>query len=298
MPRQSGAYAAELLGEYIHAEATPLEDVLILEHIIVHRGWGVGSEAKILARTWLKAFNTRAVKIHNEAIRARTFISFTFSPASESHIQGACYALPNDSDAVKADKRKRANALPMLDAVRALTPRDFEFLCGLVLRCFGVDVPNVSQSAGDQGVDFYGHAGFGELITQTTLPGAVEGPIRVWIVGQAKRYRETKVSTGDLRELVGSVELSRAKIHSAYDDPLKNLEVRLCDPIFYMMITSGQFTAGSRNLIERSGIIAMDGLQLCQFLADHGKGGGVNGFDEAAFCAEVDAVKSQLEANV
>lgn len=285
-----------MLGEYIDAEATPLEDVLILEQIIVHRGWGVGPQARTLARTWLKAFNARAVRIHNDAIRARTFLSFTFSPASENHIQGSCYALPNDSDAVKADKRKRANALPMLEAVRDLSPRDFEFLCGLVLRCFGVDAPNVSQSAGDQGVDFYGHASFGELITQTTLPGAVEGPIRVWIVGQAKRYRETKVSTGDLRELVGSVELSRAKIHSAQDDPLKNLNVRLCDPIFYMMVTSGEFTSGSRSLIERSGIIAMDGLQLCQFLADHGKGGGTDGFDEAAFLAEVEELKAQVEA--
>lgn len=295
MPKPGGAFAADLLGEYINAEATPLEDVLILEHIIVDRGWEKGSEARTLARTWLKAFSARAIKIHNESIKACTFITFTFSPASENHIQGSCYALPNDSDSVKADKRKRANALPMLEAVRELSPRNFEFLCGLVLRCFGVDFPNVSQSAGDQGVDFYGHAGFGELISKTTLPGAVEGPIRVWIVGQAKRYRETKVSTADLRELVGSVELSRAKIHSAHDDPLKNLEVRLCDPIFYMMITSGEFTSGSRNLIERSGIIAMDGLQLCQFLSDHGKGGGIDGFDKASFVAEIEEIKTQIQ---
>lgn len=195
MPKPGGAYAAELLGEYIDSEATPLEDVLILEQIIVHRGWGEGPQAGVLARTWLKAFNARAVSIHNEAFRARNFISFTFSPASDSHIQGSCYALPNDSDAVKADKRKRANALPMLEAVRDLSPRDFEFLCGLVLRCFGVDLPNVSESSGDQGVDFYGHVGFGELIEQTTLPGSVEGPIRVWIVGQAKRYRQTNTET-------------------------------------------------------------------------------------------------------
>ena len=163
-----------------------------------------------------------------------------------------------------------------------------------MLASFGVDLPNVSEGSGDQGVDFYGHAGFGELIADTTLPGSVEEPIRVWIIGQAKRYLETKVSTADLRELVGSVELSRAKVHSGKRDPLQNLKVRLCDPIFYMLVTSGDFTGGSRELIEKSGIIAMDGVQLCQFLADHGKGGGAAGFDEQALLAEIEEMKDRV----
>ena len=294
MPRPGGIYAAELLGEYVGPEDDPVEDIVLLTRIINHQGWASGAEARNQAAEWLARFSAKAIKIHNDAAEQRRFITFTFSPASSSHIQGSCYCLPVDGDQVRADKRKRANAVPMLEAVRQLSHRDFEFLCGLVLAKFGVDAPNVSQGSGDQGVDFYGHAGFGELISKTALPGSVEEPIKVWIIGQAKRYRETKVSTSDLRELVGAVELSRAKVHSAADDPLKNLKVRLCDPIFYMLVTSGEFTAGSRNLIERSGIIAMDGMQLCQFLADHGAGGGSSGFDLQAFLEEIDSIKSAV----
>lgn len=294
MPNPGGTSAAELLGDYVGAEDPPIEDVLILEKIIIDQGWASATDAKTQARGWLKRFSGRAVAIHNEAAENRRFISFTFSPASDSHIQGSCFPLPGEDEKTRGDKKKRANALPMLDVVRELSPRDFEFLCGLVLASFGVESPNVSRGSGDQGVDFYGHASFGSLIADSVLPGSVEEPIRIWIVGQAKRYRETKVSTADLRELVGSVELSRAKVYSTQRDPLNNLSVRLCDPIFYMLVTSGDFTSGSRQLIERSGIIAMDGLQLCQFLADHGMGGGINGFEKNALLEEIEEIKKRV----
>lgn len=40
----------------------------------------------------------------------------------------------------------------------------------------------------------------------------------------------------------------------------------------------------------------MDGLQLCQFLADHGLGGGEAGFDRSALMAEIDAIKQEIDA--
>lgn len=294
MPKPSGTSAAELLRKYISPEAPPVEDVRVLAAIIVGEGWAPDAVSRALAAEWRDRFVSKARQIHNDAASARSFITFTFSPASDSHIQGSCYALPDDPESIRADKKRRANALPMLEAVENLSHRDFEFLCGLVLAQFGVAEPNVSVGSGDQGVDFYGKAPFGKLIAKSTLPGSVEDPIDVWIIGQAKRYLETKVTTAHLRELVGSVELSRTKIHSAKEDPLKNLKVRLCDPVFYMMITSGRFTSGSRTLIERSGMIAMDGIQLCQFLADHGIAGGAAGFDADAFADAIEEIKERV----
>lgn len=241
---------------------------------------------------WLPLFRTRLYRLHTDAAEGPYVICFTFSAANESYIQGSCYALKSDTEEVRRDKKRRANALPMLAALRALSDRDFKFLCGLVLKKFGVAEPNVTRGSGDQGLDFYGQAPFGSLIAKTTLPNTVEQAIRVWIIGQAKRYIKTKVTTAALRELVGSVELSRSGVHASPEDPLKNLNVRLCDPIFYMMITSGEFTRGSAALISRSGVIGMDGLQLCLFLADHGLGGGEAGFDAAVLASEIDEIKN------
>ena len=40
----------------------------------------------------------------------------------------------------------------------------------------------------------------------------------------------------------------------------------------------------------------MDGLQLCQFRADHGLGGGEAGFDRSALMAQIDETKQEIDA--
>jgi len=102
------------------------------------------------------------------------------------------------------------------------------------------------------------------------LPGFYT-TLSVWLVGQAKHYKETKVATPDIRELVGSVELARAR---AFAKPasLPNLEMRLCDPVFYLFFTTGKISRDGWALMKASGVVGMDGAMIAAFLADHDVG--------------------------
>ena len=54
----------------------------------------------------------------------------------------------------------------------------------------------------------------------------------------AKHYRRTQVTTGDVRELVGSKELLVAKIFSTVDERYKELRLRLYAPTAVALITT------------------------------------------------------------
>ena len=142
-----------------------------------------------------------------------------------------------------------------------------------MLRFFGVADPQLTRRSADGGIDFYGQAPFGKVLASKALPAGVEKDLKVWLVGQAKHYKAMKVSVKDLRELVGSTELAKSHIFAGDTDPNKGFVPRLCDPIFYMLVTSGEFTRDSYDLISGSGIIVMDQMMLAQFLADNGVGG-------------------------
>ncbi|SMX81870.1 hypothetical protein BSP239C_01428 [Brevibacterium sp. 239c] len=102
------------------------------------------------------------------------------------------------------------------------------------------------------------------------------------MVGQAKHYQKTKVSTPDLRELVGSVQLARAKAFADDGRALQGLDLRACDPVFYLFFTTGTITLDGYKLLKASGVVSMDGAQLAAFLADNDIGITDGDFDESA----------------
>lgn len=141
----------------------------------------------------------------------------------------------------------------------------------------------VSRRSADQGVDFFGRVPFGEIMKPSAIGSGAERQLKLWLVGQAKNYSASQVSTKDIRELVGSVNLARSKTYAGSIDPLSKLEMRTCDPVFFLFFTTGKLSKDAWSLLSKSGVVAMDGAQLAVFLADHGVGV-VNGrFDEVEF---------------
>jgi len=59
-----------------------------------------------------------------------------------------------------------------------------------------------------------------------------------WIA-QAKHYKRTQVTTGDVRELVGSKELLVAKASSKVDERYKELRLRMYAPTAVAHISTG-----------------------------------------------------------
>ena len=88
------------------------------------------------------------------------------------------------------------------------------------------------------------------------------------MVGQAKHYNMTQIGTEHIRELVGSVSLARAGVYGSGTNPLSDLNVRVADPIFLMFFTTGTISANAWQLLNRSGVIGMDGEMIAAFLAD------------------------------
>lgn len=266
------AGAADEIDNFVNVVSPPRRAAELLTEIIVAKGWYSGDDAAERASAWLNAFVRHLKRREARTRELGSFVRYAFNSADDDFIQGSSFCEPGDDPAMVEAKRLRANTIPIAAHFDALSPTDFETLCGGVLRLFGVADPQVSRRSADGGIDFYGQAPFAQVLAHDKLPAGVEKDLRVWIVGQAKHYKSVKVTTKELRELVGSTELARSKVFAGNTDPLDAMMARICDPVFYMIITSGKFTADSRDLISKSGIIAIDQLQLAQLLADNGIG--------------------------
>lgn len=273
--------ALELIEHYVSLVSPPKSARDILEEIVIDQNWGVGDDAKELAERWANSFTARARTQLNEAIEQGEFQAYSFNSGNADYIQGSCFVEPHDSQEIRYAKIKRSNCLQLYEAIKARTADDLEILCKRMLTLLGVKEPEGTPRSGDGGVDFYGYSDFGFILKEEILPAGAEKNMRVWFVGQAKHYTKTQVSTKDVREIVGSVELARAKLFANSDDPMQRFQAKLCDPVFSIFVTTGRFSRDSKSLMAKAGIVAMDGPQLGQFLADNGVG-----LVNDSFCAE------------
>ncbi|WP_324260964.1 restriction endonuclease [Altererythrobacter sp. H2] len=277
------AAALDAIGRYLEIEAGPIAVRALLVNIIVGERWLVGDEAAEKAQKWERSLLVRARAHLNACINDGSFIAFTFNTLNPEYIQGACYCEPSDPPDIVEAKRRRRNSIKLFDAIRVKTANDLEILCVRLLTLLGVKDPRHTPRSGDGGIDFYGFSDFGYILKPEILPAGAEKNMRVWFVGQAKHFDKTGVSTKDIREIVGSAELARAKLFAGKNDPVRFFSAKLCDPVFSMFVTTGEFSRDSKDLMKKSGIIPMDGPQLGQFLADNNVGLIGEEFDDSAF---------------
>ena len=152
--------------------------------------------------------------------------------------------------------------------------------------CSGSSKPVLTQYRADQGIDFFGRMSIADLTGHGALFPVFETDLVFWLVGQAKHYPDSKVSTPDLRALAGSVFLGRARAFPR-EGPLPQLSIRACDPVIMLFFTTGQISSDGWALCRRAGIVAMDGEMLAAFLADKQVGmefeGGTKRFSLPAF---------------
>ncbi|WP_209076893.1 restriction endonuclease [Shimia sp. R9_3] len=268
--------AAKAITSYIQLEAPPRSLNDVLRQIIEVENSVDALEAADIAQRWLARFESRVRHELNEAEQDGVALCYGFNSANPDYVQGACFVEGGDTEAVRAEKAARAKQERYLEFYEQLNPVRFERLCGKVLGLLAVEEPHVTRASADQGVDFFGRLPFGTLLTPRHIPAGAEKQLSAWLVGQAKHYVRTSVSTKDIRELVGSVLLARSKTYAGHADPLAELDIRVCDPVVYFFVTTGRFTRDSRDLLRKSGVVAMDGLQLSVFLADNlaAQGGG------------------------
>ncbi len=277
------AAAALLIANVIRPDSPPRKTTDLLLEIILFESWFLGSVAQDKTDQWADRFIKRVELIISDARSSGSYLTFGFNSSGTDYIQGSCFVEPADPVEIKIGKIRRSKTLAIADCCRKLTSGQVEQLCGNILHLLHVEKAFVSRRSADQGIDFFGRVPYGEILKPSFLDAGAEKHIAVWVVGQAKHYPDTAIATGDIRQLVGSVELARAKVFVGNIDPLSDLTVRLCDPVIYLFVTTGRFSRDSLHLLSRSGVLAFDGLQIGQFLADHGVGIVGDAFDPVAF---------------
>lgn len=280
--------ALSLIEAHVEIDSAPRSAREIVHSIIISEGWFEGDEAIERSDAWSGSFLHQARAALNIAIENGEFQRYSFNSRNSDYIQGSCYCEPQDTRAIISAKRRRANSLRLYAAINSRTANDLELLCVKLLTLLGVDEPRGTPRSGDGGVDFYGYSNFGFILKEEILPAGAEKNMRVWFVGQAKHYDRTHVSTKDIREIVGSVALAKAKLFAGAADPMEKFQAKLCEPVFSIFVTTGRFSRDSKDLMAKSGIVAMDGPQLGQFLADNAVGLIDETFDLEAFNSWID----------
>jgi len=279
------AAVAEMILAELPLDAAPesLDDI-VHRRIDEHPEWGYAPEEK--ASLWAPKVEEILNQHWNRSLEEGRQPRFAFNSVSSYKIQGACFIEPRDSPEVKRQKRRRLRWRDYYEYLRQLSPEFFELLCVRVLGLLGVPKPHLTPYRADQGIDFFGKMSIGDLTGHGPLFPVFESNLVVWLVGQAKHYLHSKVSTPDIRGLVGSTVLGRSGTYPK-ETFLQGLNIRSCDPVVMMFFTTGEISADGWSLCRKAGIAAMDGEMLATFLADKEvgltKGENEPRFDQIAF---------------
>ena len=137
----------------------------------------------------------------------------------------------------------------------------------------GVEKPKLTPQTRDEGIDFYGRLSLETLLRGDRVFPGMERQFAVWLIGQAKHFQAEPVSTLNIRELVGAITLARTRAYSTKPETrYADLKLRACDPVFAIFITTAEFSNDALALMEKAGIIGMDGEMVAAFLSERSIG--------------------------
>jgi hypothetical protein len=161
---------------------------------------------------------------------------------------------------VSGNRRKKlSNEVRFQNSIRRTSPAEFEMLAAVILRVLGCQEVFSTPSSHDQGVDAFGY----QSLLRPTPYGVSHG--LTWIA-QAKHYQSSQVTTGDVRELVGSRELLLVKVFSTVDDRYKELRLRSYAPTAIALITTEEIPTTVRRLADGAGVFVFASSDLFHLL--------------------------------
>lgn len=254
-----------------------------LVEISLLEGWHSNeAEAYEAAERWTTRFLNLLRRELSEFTAVGRFVPFVFNSSSEHVIQGCAYIEPWDTVSTRENKKRLSTYSEYVESLDSLRPRQFEAMCVGLLDLIGVADPKITQYSADEGIDFYGKLDLEQLVLlDTSLPN-IQRQLSAWMIGQAKHYKSGQVSTFEIRDLVGAVELARGKAFGSLEQKYVDLDLKACDPVFYLFFTTGRITANTWRLLDRSGVAGMDGEMVAALLAEKSVGVEKDVFSETA----------------
>jgi hypothetical protein len=146
------------------------------------------------------------------------------------------------------------------DALHRISPSEFEKLAAIVLKKLGCREVFFTPESHDQGVDAFGY----QDVVSPTPYGTTH---RLTWIAQAKHYLASSVTTGNVRELVGSKELLVARVFSTVDERYKELRLKSYAPTAIALITTEEIPSTVRRLAEGAGIFVFAASDLFHILS-------------------------------
>ena len=156
--------------------------------------------------------------------------------------------------------QKQAKEINFQDALHDISAAEFEKLAAIILKVIGCKEVFFTPASHDQGVDAFGY----QDIVSPTPYGTIHH--LTWIA-QAKHYLASHVTTGDVRELVGSKELLLAKAFSSVDERYKELRLKRYAPTAIALITTEEIPSTVRRLAEAAGVFVFAAHDLFHVLS-------------------------------
>jgi hypothetical protein len=271
--RPGPSSAKTILVGTIPIDAEPKPAVDWLAEISIAQGWhSTNNEALEAAERWEDRFLDLLRDELSDFNRLGRFAPFDFNSSSDYLIQGCAFVEPRDSDEAQEAKRRRSQYHQYTAALKCLSAREFESLCAGLLQAIGVEDPQITPYSADEGIDFYGRLKLERFVFSDSMYPGIQQQLSIWMIGQAKHYDAAKVSTFEIRERVGTVQLAKSRAFGSSAEKYSDLRLRECDPVFYLFFTTGRITLNSWELIARCGVAAMDGNMIAAFLADRAIG--------------------------
>jgi hypothetical protein len=157
-------------------------------------------------------------------------------------------------------KRRQSKEIRFQNSIHKISPAEFEKLAAVILRVLGCEQVFSTPLSHDQGVDAFGW----QSLVHSTPYGVTHG--LTWIA-QAKHYESSQVTTGDVRELVGSRGLLLAKVFSTVDERYKELRLRIYAPTAIALITTEEIPTTVRRLADGAGAFVFASSDLFHILA-------------------------------
>ncbi|HME58646.1 MAG TPA: restriction endonuclease [Terracidiphilus sp.] len=157
-------------------------------------------------------------------------------------------------------KKRQSQEIRFQNSIHKISPAEFEKLSAVILRIIGCEQVFSTPSSHDQGVDAFGW----QSLVRPTPYGVTHG--LTWIA-QAKHYESSHVTTGDIRELVGSRGLLLAKVFSTVGDRYKELHLRAYAPTAIVLITTEEIPTTVRRLADGAGAFVFASSDLFHILA-------------------------------
>lgn len=154
---------------------------------------------------------------------------------------------------------KIAKEIKFQNALHKITAAEFEKLAAIILRIIGCKDVFFTPGSHDQGVDAFGYQ---DLVSPTPY-GTTH---RLTWIAQAKHFLSSSVTTGNVRELIGSRELIIAKVFSTVDERYKELRLKSYAPIAIALVTTEEIPSTVRRLAEGAGVFVFAASDLFHIL--------------------------------